>query len=485
MSSSLTVRELAVRLGTPVTLNGPVDTRVDSVRVSDNHVDIAVAPAGCALVLTGEATSASWRLERAIRIAWERAVACVVISSRDASGPEPAELAAKLGLALITLDSGVLDATVRLAAIVATDEASASGTLAEAARAFGVAAASPRRALATLGRLLPDHEFALVDSAGALIEGSARVRENTAHQIAVAVPFPDSGTPAQILGGPRGTRGERDASRTTAETVARLAIAPLTAWAALRYIDTSRNVVRAQTLLAGVIAAKGAPSGKLRGRLAAGGWPLATRYRVVKVRSEGGRSHELDALVLARVAELDGPAGAAPHGDGWVVFLGAQGSGELRRTEAAAAVLGAEDPRFARLAVGVSTVFAAGEAPVEAVEEADRAALIALSTPGLVMFSEGLTPEAALPALLGADADAAARALLAPLIEVDRDGSLLRTLLASLDHSDRPAQVAQVLGVHRNTVTARLDRVRGLGIDPANPAHRLAIHVAAKRVVDA
>ncbi|MFF8818565.1 PucR family transcriptional regulator [Leucobacter sp. NPDC015123] len=484
MPRSLTVRELAVRLGTPVTLNGPVDTRVDSVRVVDNHADILSVAAGCALVLTGDATREAWRLERGIRLAWERAVSCVVISAADVTGPEPAELAARLGVALITLDTGVLDATVRFAAIIATDEASEAGTLAEAARAFGVAKMSPRRALATLHRLLPDHEFALTDHAGAHVAGEQRVSEAGSHELHVRVPFPDPRFQARLVGRPRRGPGERDASNATAATVARLAIAPLTSWAALRHIAFGRDVSRAETLLAGVMAADGAPSEKLRGGLAAGGWPLGSRYRAAKLLASGGRSAALDELVLARVSELATQAFASPHGDGWAVFFAVPLTGEQKVAQATIAQLVAADPRVARIAVGVSTACESTEPPEPALAEADRAAYIAQSTPSLVMFSEGLTPEAALPALLGADAEVAARALLKPLLEVDRDGALLKTLVVSLDHNDRPAQVAQVLGVHRNTVTARLERVRGLGIDPSNPGHRLAIHIAARRVLD-
>ncbi|RXZ51634.1 helix-turn-helix domain-containing protein, partial [Agromyces binzhouensis] len=102
-----------------------------------------------------------------------------------------------------------------------------------------------------------------------------------------------------------------------------------------------------------------------------------------------------------------------------------------------------------------------------------------------VQFADRIGPAAALPALLPEGTLDAARAALGPLLDVDRDGSLLRTLAVALDHSDRPAVVASVLGVHRNTVAARLERVRSLGIDPGDPQQRLAIHIAAKRLLEA
>lgn len=486
MPTNLTVEELAVRLGARAEVSGPADARVASVRIVSELSDIDTVPAGCALVLTGAATAEAWRLERAIRLAWERAVACVVVSRLDAFGSEPAALAERLGLAFVVIATDVLDATVRLSAIIATDEASEAGTLAEAARGFGPAVVSPQRAMETLSRLLPDLEFALVDRGAALLAGSSRVAELGEHPIAISVPFPDKRAPARLLGAARNRRGGAVATGATALTVARLAAAPLTAWAALRRIDAYEHTARAGSVLAELLVSDGAPGQKLRARLAVLGWPLDSRFRVAVVLPHGGpRSIVLDEVLITRVADLGIRAGAAPFGEGWVVCVPAEAADERRSAAAAADRLAAADPRIGSLAVGVSSVFQAAESTASAVEEALRAAQVARSVPGSVLFAEGLTPAAALPALLGADPEEAARALLAPLLEVDRDGSLLATLVASLDHSDRPAQVAQVLGVHRNTVTARLERVRGMGIDPANPSHRLAIHVAARRVLDA
>ncbi|KIP51518.1 helix-turn-helix domain-containing protein [Leucobacter komagatae] len=485
MPTKLTVGELALRMGARAELRGPLDARVESVRIVSDAADIADVQAGSALVLTGTATSEPWRLERALRLAWERAVACVVISGAEVQGPEPAELAERLGLAFVMLDTDVLDATVRLSAIIATDEASEAGTLAEAARGFGVATASPSSAIATLRRLLPDYEFALLDQGNTLIAGARRAADTAEHLVALAVPFPDKRAPARLVGVARSARGDHDGKRVTALTVARLAVAPLTAWAATRRLAGYEDASRASAVLAELLAAEGAPGKKLRGRLAALGWPLDARFRVAAVHTGAPRTAALDELLLARLADLGTPVGAAPHGDGWVAFLAAEAAEERRSTHEAATLLAASDPRIDAIAVGVSTVFQPNEAAATAIEEAVRAAQVALNSPDPVLFAEDLTPAAALPALLSAEPDAAARALLAPLLEIDRDGTLLATLVASLDHSDRPAQVAQELGVHRNTVTARLERVRGLGLEPANPAHRLAIHVAARRILDA
>jgi DNA-binding PucR family transcriptional regulator len=72
-----------------------------------------------------------------------------------------------------------------------------------------------------------------------------------------------------------------------------------------------------------------------------------------------------------------------------------------------------------------------------------------------------------------------ARDLLRPLRE--QGGSLVETLLAYLDSGSHVLETAAVLGVHRNTVTARLARISSvLGVDLEDPDTRLALHLACR-----
>lgn len=73
----------------------------------------------------------------------------------------------------------------------------------------------------------------------------------------------------------------------------------------------------------------------------------------------------------------------------------------------------------------------------------------------------------------------AANALLDPL--TGAPGDLVNTLRAYLDCESSLAHTAAVLGVHRNTVAARITRVQQLlGVDLTNPDERLALHLACK-----
>lgn len=73
----------------------------------------------------------------------------------------------------------------------------------------------------------------------------------------------------------------------------------------------------------------------------------------------------------------------------------------------------------------------------------------------------------------------AAEAILEPLSNAP--GQLIGTLGAYLDCESSLAHTAAVLGVHRNTVSARIAKVQELlGVDLGNPDERLALHLACK-----
>jgi hypothetical protein len=76
----------------------------------------------------------------------------------------------------------------------------------------------------------------------------------------------------------------------------------------------------------------------------------------------------------------------------------------------------------------------------------------------------------------------AARSMVEPLH--GQPGDLLRTLTAYLDGESSLTEAAAVLGVHRNTVAARIARAQELlGVDLVDPDERLALHLACRSVL--
>jgi PucR family transcriptional regulator, purine catabolism regulatory protein len=75
--------------------------------------------------------------------------------------------------------------------------------------------------------------------------------------------------------------------------------------------------------------------------------------------------------------------------------------------------------------------------------------------------------------------------LLAPLATLDdrHRTDAIRTLNAYLDHAGSPRRVATELGVHRNTVAYRIEKLfKLLDLDPEDPDHRLMLHLACRAV---
>jgi PucR family transcriptional regulator, purine catabolism regulatory protein len=72
-----------------------------------------------------------------------------------------------------------------------------------------------------------------------------------------------------------------------------------------------------------------------------------------------------------------------------------------------------------------------------------------------------------------------ALSLVEPLSRADVSGDLLRTLRCYLDHESSIVTTAAIIGVHRNTVIHRLQRIRQLlPVDLDQPEERLAVHLA-------
>ncbi|MEV6355729.1 helix-turn-helix domain-containing protein [Streptomyces hydrogenans] len=219
------------------------------------------------------------------------------------------------------------------------------------------------------------------------------------------------------------------------------------------------------------------------------GWPLRGPFVVHAVRPSGQVGPETGPLLAARWARAG--TGAGPliaHGGVWVAWetvADPDGAGRdplaraERRLRAACAEPGLPAPSAGAVAGPVASLGDLGRALADAV------AAVGVARPGTVVRADRVGPAHLLTALPREALRAPARALLAPLLAVDRDGALLRTLSVLLDVGGAPSVAAARLGVHRNTVSARLERLRALGCDPDDPGLRLPLHLACRVQLDA
>ncbi|MFF3624962.1 PucR family transcriptional regulator [Streptomyces sp. NPDC002467] len=486
-----------------VTTYGPADRTVDvrDVRIADHLDALDELQPHTAVVLTGLAASAAWTIEMALRKAWEHAAACVVVARGAGNAESAADLAERLGVPLLVVAGSALDAAVRIASAVAQPEAGRTALLATAARRITAAGPRPVRIVSALHAVLPSTDVALVAPSGEVIAGRSAALDAPAGAVGVRVEVSDpEGGPLAVLAA--ASRSRVAGWESTVREVLGLAVAPLTAWAARERLTSERLGLHASGLLAELVARGGtAPtpqdqdqeqeqeSGPAEGRdpllmQAVGlGWPVRGPFVVYVVRPaerDGG------GTLLASWWSRTGPGGPLVAHEGCWVAWEQQDDLDPARDPLARA---GEKLRAAlvhpSLLVPVAGAVAgpatdlAGLGPVLA----DAVAAVRVTRPGTVVRADRTGPEQLLAAVPRDVLRGPAESLLAALLEADRDGSLLRTLAVVLDVAT-PSAAAARLGVHRNTVTARVERLRALGCDPEDPSLRLALHLACRVLLD-
>ncbi|MGW8886143.1 helix-turn-helix domain-containing protein [Streptomyces sp. NPDC055749] len=464
------------------------DAEVRSVRIVDRTAALDTLEPHTAVVLTGRVAAAGWTVEMALRKAWEHAAACVVVTESAGRPGSVGALADRLGVPLLVIDEDALDAAVRIASAVARPDAGRTALLAQAARALAGTGPHAGRVLSALHTVLPSTAVALTGPAGEVLAGRRAALTAEGGALSVRVEVPDSD------GGALGTLLARSGSRVagwseTVQDVLSLAVAPLTAWCAVRRLEDERTGSRAALLLHRLL---DAPGEEERAEAAALGWQAAGPLVVYALRPVPGREGPDPGPALRAVWAASGPGGplvaykgcwvawqsVAPEEAGADPLNGAdpldRAADALSRTLAALAAYVPVAGGVAGTATGLGTL---GPALADACAAAGVAATAA---PGTVVRGDRMGAAQLLSAVPADLLRGPAEVVLGPLLAADRDGSLLRTLAVVLDAGAAPTAAAEVLGVHRNTVASRLERIRALGFDPDDPSQRLALHLACR-----
>ncbi|MFD7733816.1 helix-turn-helix domain-containing protein [Kitasatospora phosalacinea] len=482
----LTVGELVERGPLPGTVvHGPVagGAEVRAVRIVERMEALDRLAPHTAVVLVGEVSASGWMVEMALRKAWEQAAACVVAGPATERGDSVGELAERLGVPLLVVPGDALDAAVRIATAVARPEAGRTALLARTARALAEAGTgSATRLLGVLHEALPAVSIALVDPLGSVLAGrsGALAGGPGAEAVRVALPGPDGRLLGDLVARP-GTGAAHGAD--TVHEVLDLAVAPLTAWAAVHRLADERAGHRARVLLGRLTAPtaeSGAPGPEdtdpVRAEAAALGWPLHGPFTVCVLRPLG-EAGTGDGAALRALWARHGAGGPLVERDGrWATWHSAAVPETRLRTALS------ELSRYLPVAAGTAgAVDGLADLPV-AFDRAAAAAEVASAggVPAALVRADGLGAAQLLAAVPGQVLRGPAELVMAPLLAADRDGVLLRTLAAVLDAGTAPTAAAAALGVHRNTVTARLERIRALGFDPDDPEQRLALHLACR-----
>ncbi|MGW9120733.1 helix-turn-helix domain-containing protein [Streptomyces sp. NPDC055663] len=466
------------------------DAEVRSVRIVDRTSVLDRLEPHTAVVLTGRVAAAGWTVEMALRKAWEHAAACVVVTGAAGRPGSVGALADRLGVPLLVIDEDALDAAVRIASAVARPDAGRTALVAQAARALADTGPHAGRVLSALHAVLPSTAVALTGSTGELLAGRRAALSEQGGALTVRVEVPDG------AGGSLGVLVARSGSRVagwgeTVRDVLRLAVAPLTAWCAVRRLDDERTGHRAALLLRRLLEADAGATGadetagSERAEAAALGWPDRGPFVGYALRPVAGWDGPDPGPALRAVWSSAGPGGPlVAYGPCWVAWESVAPADGVDPLEAAARrladALTAMAP-YVPATGGVAGTAASSAALGPVLNDACAAAGVAAAgKPGRVVRGDRMGAAQLLSAVPTEMLRGPAEVVLAPLLAADRDGTLLRTLAVVLDAGAAPTAAAEVLGVHRNTVAARLERIRALGFDPDDASQRLALHLACR-----
>ncbi|GAA4673578.1 helix-turn-helix domain-containing protein [Streptomyces chumphonensis] len=501
-SGPLTVAEL-VRFGplsgAQVRAGSRLDRPVTGVSlISDLDQARRCAPE-TAMVLHPAAAHGSWALEAAMRFAWERNASCVVAPASVAVTGSTPQLAERLRMPLLSVADPARLA-LDLAVAVADTEAARARLIARCAVLFSERH-NLRDIVGAINAEVPGALVALLTQEGHLLAGRAAAGrgddQTGAHdrRVRVPVPGPDGGPWAVLVA------QLTEASPSWADTVTtilKLARSSITAAGAGLRMSLSHQAGRDRLLLETLLrtgpgsapTAPPPPGGAVGEEPGAvepeaeqlareAGWPVDGRHVAVRLRPAEPAAADLDGAAAGVIAAWQTGRFAAPlvpQNGGWTTWFTGTEPGQVSR------LVGR---RLAQARIPLPLTAGVGE-PGEgldglrdSVAQAELAAVAASRrAPGTVERYAELGPRAVLAHLPVAELAAAARTLLAPLLADAKAEVLLVTLAALLDCAGSTGQTAARLGVHRNTVLGRLERIRARGVDPDAPDGRLALHLA-------
>lgn len=478
-----------------------LDRQVRQARAVMNPGPTYRAGSGELVVLVGPMPAGDWRLDALLRRVADAGGAGVLLSG-DTGDPLIATrlLGDRLGMPLLAGTADPLDLLTAARLQLAAPDLDGAQLVMAAHRAFGERLQPPEAVVAALGdllrapvRVLDDHGDPLTGELTGPVP--IRVDEPVPHRVELSdgvllahpALLPGADRPALWLAVElRGTVAARVDVMPPALAVAAGAVQR---WLLAQRLELERDARTRAALLGDLLRLDGEPTADLRRRAADAGWRLGGWHIGFRI----GAQQSVDSVargqeVLRALGSQGIEAVVVEHGDGWTAWatFGPEPTAAQVRETAAhlrAAHRELREGMSTHMGVGRPHPRSAGLAAT--IAEATDAARLAATRPetGHFLHVDQLGMAQLLLEWTRTDTfEPAARALLAPLHGLP--GDLVRTLSAYLDAESSIAETAAVLGVHRNTVTARIARVEEvLGVDLGHRDERLALHLACRTVI--
>ncbi|WP_410594850.1 helix-turn-helix domain-containing protein [Amycolatopsis sp. lyj-23] len=456
-------------------------------------VDASRAPAaGELVVVVRPIAGTDWQIDALLRRCADSGATGVLLP-----GTEPLTasrlLADRLAVPLLSTGASPLDLLVEARLLLVAPELDRANLLLATHRALGDRLRPPEEVVAVLRRLLRG-PVAVLDDQGAPLAGevTGRVRldepvpqrTELAGGVLLAHPVllqrPALWLAAELT-------GPAAASADIVPPALAVAAGALQRWLLANRLELERDARSRTALLGDLLRLDTEPGADLRRRVAdagwrLGGWHVGLHIGVPAAVDTVARTPEVVRALQAENVE----AVVVEHGDGWTGWVSSDHEPTAERVRSLAARLQAAH-RALRLGAhtGVGRPHPHPEGLAATVAEALDAARLAATRPetGHFLHVDQLGMAQLLLEWTRTDTfEPAARALLAPLHPAP--GDLVRTLAAYLDAESSIAETATVLGIHRNTVAARVARIEQLlGVDLSRPDERLALHLASRAVI--
>ncbi|SDY81744.1 DNA-binding transcriptional regulator, PucR family [Saccharopolyspora shandongensis] len=408
-------------------------------------------------------------------------------------------LADRLGIPLLAAAASPLDLLISARLLLAAPALDRADLVLATHEALGSRIRTPEEIVATLTGLL-DAPVALLDDSGALLAGKlphineVRVHEPVPQRIkldysvllAHPVLLPDTARPTLWL-----ATELPDANAARADIVPpalSVAAAAVQRWLLANRLELERDARSRAALLSDLLRLDDEPTADLRRRAADAGWGLGGWHVGIRIGTQSTVDTVARGREVERVLHAEGvDAVVIEHGDGWTGWVTFDQEPTADRVRALAAQLRAATHELQRTLdahMGVGRPHPRADGLATTIAEATDAARMARTRPesGRFLHVDQLGMAQLLLEWTRTDTfEPAARALIAPLR--GQPGDLIRTLATYLDAESSIAETAAVLGVHRNTVAARIERIeRLLAVDLSHRDERLALHLACRAV---
>ncbi len=452
------------------------------------------------LVATTAFPSTSWQQDALVRRVRDRGFAALALTGARLAGPGARKLADRLELTLLDVDRPIALARAGWQLQQARD-ALTIDYVRKVAQAFEYPAADLADLLGHLCAAI-GHGIALIDSgrtvqqAGGVLSPELHAGLSFTPWISVARVGDAAAASVRVDSSTRrGLRlavfdaGLSDVQLRALSTVAEIMMPAVAARILIDELDTVNDASSSADLLRAFIELRGVRDPDVHKRMAERGWRTAgyhlgfqftARTRVDPVGLLRAVSHELTAVSVESRVALSG-GGVL----GWLTFTDPPASSEVERFAGALNGVHQQLRRTRDVALGIGSLQSGETGLARTLNEAGDAAKIATSrsSSGYLVRVDSLGLEQLLLAWTGTDTFLpAAESLLAPLLTEAPE--LLDTLAAYLDHESGIQATAAALGLHRNTVSQRVQRAQELvGADLTSPETRLALHLACRAVL--